>query len=217
MRLRRMGIDPGSQLGWAVIEYEGRDVSLVASGTLDARKPGGLRHVREELASIIGMSPLAGIAADSLLETKGEKPTYCPKLSYWVEGIVHELLSEPGYPPTRYYNFSQARRYLGCRDKAEVRKFAEAVIGMELRGKPDHESDAIGIGIANLIAEERVFPRLKWAIQLTRKQSRLVETSRPPAKIRPGEPEIIDLRNNPAARAELLEMIGSGKARLRIK
>lgn len=218
---RRAGIDPGSQLGWAVIEYTSAGVvDLVSSGTLDGRPAGGLSLVRKELTSILEVATLppaglAGISTEELLETKGERPTHCPKLAYWVEGVVRQLLEEEGWPPVRHYPAATIRRIIGCRDKAQVRKFVEAVLGQELKGRPDHESDAIGIALAGMMREDGIFPRLRWQIELTRKQAGLfiAKQKQSPSAERQKEPEVLDLRD-PAVKRELMEALGKGRARI---
>jgi len=86
-----------------------------------------------------------------------------------------------------------------------------------LKGRPDHESDAIGIALAGMMREDGIFPRLRWKIELTRKQAGLFKAKQkqsPPVDRH--EPEILDLRD-PAVKRELMEALGKGRARVAVR
>ena len=209
-RRRQAGIDPGIKTGWAVIEFTARgNVNLVAAGTISAAGAHGLTTLRRELTGILEAAPLQGISIEELMETKRDAPTYCPKLAYWAEGVILQLLDEMLYPPARSFAAVTVKSILGCRDKGEIREFVKAVVGQTLAGRPDHETDALGIAIAGMMREHGVIPKIKWSIELSKKQARRFAG---PKGIAQGE--TLDA-SDPKAREELLEALRTGKAHIK--
>ena len=163
---RILGLDIGETLGWCIIEADKKNLELIGCGEIadkagDAPSVPRLIWVLEALdlfnagkmpVSTYKIGSLNALAVEALLETKGARPTHCPKLAYWIEGTVRIWAEETGI---EYYSYHPAtvKAAFGAKDKSQVRQAVQHWLGLEITKKADHASDACAVALLYAMRE----------------------------------------------------------------
>ncbi len=169
--MRLIGVDPGTQvLGWGVIDVEGRKLTLVGRGAIEA--PKSAKSVPERLAAI------GDAFADVVREQKpdlaaveraffGKSATAALRVGE-ARGVALAELARAGVP-VEELSPSEVKRAVpgtGGARKGQVQLMVGAILGVDLAGEPFDASDALALAVClahRIAAGESGRARLKSA------------------------------------------------------
>jgi Holliday junction resolvasome RuvABC endonuclease subunit len=146
--MRILALDPGVVTGHALLDIEGKALHVFDYGVVPI--PSG-KHALVALWEWLQWytadvrRPECAVF-EELLDTKGRVPDHCPREAKEARGVLRLFLESRGIVYTSYHP-STVKSVFGVRKKIEIRQRVSGMVGLKLKGYPDHVSDALAVGI----------------------------------------------------------------------
>ncbi len=152
--MRVMGIDPGTgRLGWAIVDKNGHQETLVACGCLATPAKTALAVRLEKIYDLLNQliadySPQQA-AVEELFFVKNVKTGISVGHA---RGVVLLAFQQAGIPVADYKpaEIKQAVTGMGNADKKQVQKMVKEILGMKAVVEPDDAADAVAVALTHL-------------------------------------------------------------------
>lgn len=151
-----------SSTGYAVIQWENGEATVIDFGHIDNKKQGRIKwshgkrllRIFTELKAVINRHPDIDVIVREKGVTRFNKAT---QVLYRVVGIVDVLIETVGHEPAVEVGITEVKKTITGKGNAEKKEVAEEVVSFLSHGiefEVDDESDAVAVGVAYCLKEE---------------------------------------------------------------
>ncbi|MBU6415359.1 crossover junction endodeoxyribonuclease RuvC [Patescibacteria group bacterium] len=146
-----LGIDPGTSIvGWALVRYDGRNLSLIKSGTVTnpprTGQPEKLIHIYKETASLLQSEKPDCVALEKLFFFKNDKTAMSVAEARGVIVLTSALCRTTLYEYTPL-EVKMAVTGYGRATKSQVQTMVKTILGLPKPIASDDANDAAAIAI----------------------------------------------------------------------